>query len=87
MASICKGLEKSLGGKWTYESEGIWLCNDGLRYVTRNCSSAAFWAQSDEEAESYPAEYWLRWFHSPVAKPPERAEKYFRPNKGELEFS
>lgn len=78
MASICKRLNKSLGGKWTYDFGGIWLCDDGLRYITRNCSSSAFWATTDEEAASYPPEYWLRYFRtSGEWKPPERAEKYF----------
>lgn len=33
--NISKWLEKHKGGKWTYDRQGAWWCDDGKRHVWR----------------------------------------------------
>jgi hypothetical protein len=47
-----KRLSELFGGKWKYDNQTTWWCDDGKRHVSRCCS--AF-----DESEMAPSQYWL----------------------------
>ena len=42
--SKAKYLEKKYGGKWKYDNRHSWICDDGIRHVSRVCSC---WCDDD----------------------------------------
>jgi hypothetical protein len=68
--SITKQLNKTLGGKWTYDGRATWWCDDNKRSVSR-CGQLI----DPEWSEDTRREYWLYGNGTPV-----RAEQYMRKN-------